>query len=271
MKTEVTVLMSVYNDKKNLKESIESILNQTYKDFEFLIFDDASTDGSKEILEQYERLDSRIKLVINNTNKGLSYNLAQGVVASRTPWIARMDADDIAVNNRIEIQMNYVKEHPNVDIVGSYTIDINEDGKELGLRKMPITHERISSLIWACPFVHPTVLYKKEAILLAGSYDEKLRRRQDYELWFRCKAAKLRFANIDIPLIYYRCTNEYYKKNNFKVQVYQAKIGWNGAKMVKATPIAYFGIILSFLKGVLPYSIRKPLNEVLKKIDPRRM
>ncbi|WP_332628467.1 glycosyltransferase [Halalkalibacter flavus] len=270
MNPEVTVLMSVYNDKKYLVESIESILTQSFENFEFLIIDDASNDGSSAILETYAEKDERIKLVKNKENKGLSYNLAEGVNMAQAPWIARMDADDIAFTDRLALQMDYIKNNPNTDVVGSYVIDIDEDGNEIELRKVPTSHEKISKLIWTCPFIHPSVLFKKEAVKRAGSYDKNLRRRQDYDLWFRCQEANLKFQNLDRALLYYRSTDEYYKKNNLKVQFQQAAMGFHGIRRVKASPLAYIGITVAFLKGILPSKIRKPMNRLLKRVDPRR-
>ncbi|BAB07433.1 glycosyltransferase [Halalkalibacterium halodurans] len=270
MNPEVTVLMSVYNDKNYLSESIESILNQTFENFEFLIINDASTDGSGELLEEYSKKDKRIRLIHNKNNRGLSYSLAEGVSLAKAPWIARMDADDVSFKDRLAVQMDHVKAHSELDILGSYVIDIDDKGNELEIRKVPTTHKEIANLIWTCPFIHPTVLFKKDSIIKAGSYDRNLRRRQDYDLWFRCLEAKLKFENIDKPLLYYRSTDDYYKKNNFKVQVQQAKMGFAGARRVKAKPIAYIGITVAFIKGILPYHIRKPLSQLLKKVDPRR-
>ncbi|WP_130860462.1 glycosyltransferase [Gracilibacillus phocaeensis] len=270
MSQNITVLMSVYNDEKYLAESIESVLNQTFEDFEFLIIDDASTDNTSKIIADYEKRDSRIRVISNKENKGLSYNLAEGINIAKTELIARMDADDISKVNRLEKQYNYIKENTDTDIVGSFVTDINEDGQELELRKVPVTHEEIAKLIWTCPFIHPTVLFKKEAIQKAGSYDRKLRRRQDYDLWFRCQEIGLRFANLSESLLLYRVTDEYFKKNNIKVQFQQAKMGFKGAKKINASLIAYIGIIIAFLKGILPYRIRKPINNLLKNVDPRR-
>ncbi|MFS0788255.1 glycosyltransferase [Shouchella sp. 1P09AA] len=271
MTPKVTILMSVYNDKKHLVECIESVLNQSYSDFLFLIYDDASTDGSKEILQYYATKDKRIELVLNIENKGLSYNLAEGVLKTESKWIARMDADDIAFKDRLKEQLNYIELNPHIDIVGSYVIDIDNNGEEIELRKVPSTHEKISKLIWTCPFIHPSVLFKVEAIKRAGSYDANLRRRQDYDLWFRCLKTNLRFANIEKPLVYYRMTDEYYKKNNTRVQIDQAKMGYKGSFKVNASPLAYVGVTIAFIKGVLPYKLRKPLSEALKKFDPRRV
>jgi glycosyltransferase EpsE len=270
MNPEVTVLMSVYNDEEYLEKSMNSILDQTFSDFEFLIIDDASTDESVSILKSYASNDERIRLVLNEKNKGLSYNLAEGVEMAEASWIARMDADDIACENRLEVQKEYVENHPDVDIVGSYVTDIDEHDQEMEIRKVPVSHEKISDLIWTCPFIHPTVMFRKEAILEAGSYDRNLRRRQDYDLWFRCKAANLKFANIPSPILYYRSTFDYYKKNNIKVQFKQFKMGIKGARLTNAKPIAYVGITVAFLTGIAPQSIRRPLGKVLKHVDPRK-
>lgn len=270
MGSKITVLMSVYNDSKYLDECIKSILTQTYDNFTFLIFDDASTDESPIILQKYAELDNRVKIIFNKENKGLSYNLARGVELADTDWIARMDADDIAFSHRLETQLKYVEENPEVDILGSYTLDINEMSEEIEIRKMPISHERISKLIWSCPLVHPTVIYKKSSIVNAGSYNKELRRRQDYELWFRCLSKGMRFSNIDEPLLYYRNTDEYYKKNNFRVQIQQLRMGLDGCKLVQAKYVAYLGVIAAFVKGSFPYFIRKPLSGFIKRFDPRR-
>lgn len=268
MDLKITVLMSVYNDEKYLKSSIESILNQSFREFEFLIFDDASTDRSREILENYARQDARIKLVLNDVNMGLSANLARGVRISQGSYIARMDADDIAFNNRIELQYSYITTN-NIDILGSYVIDIDEYNEEKGLRKVPIKHSNISRLIWSCPMIHPTVVFNKKAVIKAGSYDESLRRRQDYELWFRCIKTGLKFENIPTPLLYYRHTNEYFGKNDYKVQLQQLNMGIKGSMLTRSAPIAYVGVCIAFFKGILPYKIRRPVNNFLKKFDPR--
>lgn len=270
MSNQITVLMSVYNDEKYLKESIESILKQSVKDFEFLIFEDCSTDNSRIILKEYEKKDKRIKLVLNTSNKGLSFNLAKGVLMAKNEWIARMDADDIALKERFSLQLDYIKKHPKVDVLGGYVIDIDENGLEKGIRKVPLTHNKISSLIWTCPFIHPTVIYRKKSILEAGSYNKDLRRRQDYDLWFRCHKMNLEFANLDVPLIYYRATDDYYKKNDYTVQLNQVKLGFKGAFLVKSSPIAYIGITVAFFKGILPIKLRKPISIVFRKIDPRQ-
>lgn len=267
--TLVTVLMSVYNDEAYLAEAIESILNQTYKDFEFLIFDDASTDNSFRILEYYAKKDRRIKLITNKINRGLGYNLNRGVEIAESPWIARMDADDLANPNRLQLQLNYVQAHPDTSIVGGCAVDIDRRGNIVSQRKVPTQHKQIKELIWTNPFIHGTVLFKRDAILAVGSYSPSLAKRQDYELWFRCAQAGLKFANLPQPLIRYRFTDNTLQRNNWKVALIHLRIGWLGCWKVKASPIAYLGVTKQLAIVLLPPPLRVMAYNWLKQFDPR--
>jgi glycosyltransferase involved in cell wall biosynthesis len=113
----ITVLMSVYNAQLFIAEAVESVLNQIFKDFEFLIFEDKSTDSSLEILRSYS--DPRIRLIANEHNQGLTKNLASGMRIARGEFVARMDADDVCVPNRLETQLAYLEEHPEISVLGS--------------------------------------------------------------------------------------------------------------------------------------------------------
>jgi glycosyltransferase involved in cell wall biosynthesis len=265
---QISVLMSVYNGLPYLNEAVDSILSQTFTDFEFIIIDDCSSDGSREILEKYAENDQRIKLIKNENRLGLGANLKNGVQLAQGKWIARMDADDISIPIRLSKQIEYVTNHPEIDILGSYAMDIDASGKELGLRRCPQNHAEIIKYIWTCPIIHPTAFIKKESLLRAGSYgDEK--RRQDYALWFRCAASGLQFANLPEPLLKYRFTGDYFAKNNLRALLTQVKIGWRGCRQVKAKPIAYIGVAIPLIKGMLPKSFGMVISGVLKKFDPR--
>lgn len=269
MNPPVTVLMSVYNGLPYLPEAIDSILQQTFQDFEFLIINDASTDGSSKVLSEYAERDSRIRILTNERNMGLGYSLARGVAAATTTWIARMDADDIAVPNRLELQMDYVREHPDVDILGGYGLRIDKSGKVMTKIKVPTDPVQIYRLIWTCPLLHPTVMFRREAIVKVGSYSSKTNRNEDYDLWFRCAAAGLKFANLSITLIYYRFTDENFQRNKISVSAEQMLIGWRGCWMLRASPIAYLGVTKPFLLGILPLPFRTVVYRWLKLFDPR--
>jgi glycosyltransferase involved in cell wall biosynthesis len=267
---DITVLMSVYNGRPYLNEAVESIVEQTHEDFEFLIIDDASTDGSRSILEEWAGRDGRIRLILHDENRGLGYALAEGIKEARAPWIARMDDDDIAFPDRLERQVQYLEEHPNIDILSSWAIEIDAQGEPIRLRQVPTSHEDIIRLIWTIPVIHPAVLFRRESIQRVGSYSSALRRRQDYDLWFRCAAAGLRFANIPEPLIYYRFTDDYYSKNDLRTALDQVQIGWKGCRMVGASPVAYVGVMAPLVRALLPKRLSKFIQLLLHKFDPRQ-
>ncbi|UTY38146.1 glycosyltransferase [Allocoprobacillus halotolerans] len=123
----ISVIMSVYNDAKYLEKSIQSILNQTFKDFEFIICNDCSTDSSLSIIQEFQKLDSRIKIINNSTNLGLAASLNKCIEISLGQYIARMDSDDISFKNRLEVEYNFLMEHQEYDVVGSKSITINEN------------------------------------------------------------------------------------------------------------------------------------------------
>ena len=266
----VTVLMSVYNAGDYLDHAIRSILEQTYDDFEFLIVDDASTDRSRTRLQDWSERDDRIRLFLKDVNEGLGQALHDGVNMAQAPLIARMDGDDIAEPDRLKKQVAYFEEHPETHILGTWALDIDEEGREKQYRRYPTEHEEIVRLIWTNPLVHPSVMMRKEAIQRVGSYDPEVRKRQDYELWFRCVARGLRFANYPEALLRYRFTGDYYDRNDLRVAWGQAKIGWQGCRRVGASPMAYLGVAVPLIRSLLPRALNAGLHKLLHRVDPRR-
>lgn len=269
---EISVVMSVYNGLPFLEESIISILNQTYGNFEFIIIDDASTDLSREIIKKYAILDNRIIPVYNHTNLGkiaLGFNMANGVSLAKGKYIARMDSDDIALPKRFEQQKNFLDTHQEVDILGTWAIDINEKSEIGKVRSYPTDNDDIYKLLWTCPIIHPTVMFRKESILRVGNYSTKSGRRDDYELWFRSAKKGLKFANLPQPLLQYRFFSDFYKKNNLKVVLKQTRIGLYGCWSLKLGFLAYMGTIVPLFRALLPYFLRKRFHSLMNKIDPR--
>ncbi|EGR2312003.1 glycosyltransferase, partial [Vibrio cholerae] len=203
----ISVIMSVYNAEKYLSESIESILKQTFRDFEFICIDDGSTDSSLEILKKYRDLDPRI-ILVSRDNKGLIYSLNEGLSLARYNYIARMDADDIAREDRLEKQYRYLSNKKNVSVVGSYFNVVNEDGTFVKLRKLPKSNFILKPFcIFGSPFAHPAVMLNRSIILDGLYYDERYPSAEDYELWLRLSFGKTKFANIPEPLLNYRILN----------------------------------------------------------------
>lgn len=199
----VTVLMSVFNDTDFLAPSVESILAQTLRDFELLVIDDGSSDGSGEFLAHVA--DARLRLWCNEKNLGLTRSLKLGVEMARGDYLARMDADDIAHPERLVRQAAFLDEHTDVGIVGSACRMIDERGRARGEYRVPLSnlHIRWTSLL-ANPFAHPTVMLRREVLTQHElNYNEAYETAQDYELWTRM-LRHARGANLSEPLLQYR-------------------------------------------------------------------
>lgn len=181
----ITVLMSVYNGEKYLNEAVDSILFQTFTDFEFLIIDDASTDKTPEILHSYG--DTRIKIITNEKNLGLTKSLNKGLELARGEYIARMDADDISYPKRLEKQIKYLEEHRDVGLVGSSFETINEYGEVVSRNiYKDFTSEKIYyHLTFNNCIAHSSVVYRRDLVIRTEGYNERLIRAQDFDLWSR--------------------------------------------------------------------------------------
>ncbi|MEA4851608.1 MAG: glycosyltransferase [Paludibacter sp.] len=197
----VSVVMSVYNGELYLREAIESVLNQTFNDFEFIIVNDGSTDKSIEIINSYT--DSRI-VIVNQKNTGLSKALNNGIAIAKGEYIARMDADDISLPDRFEKQIGFLDSHPECVIVGSNAMLIDMYGEFLFTSKVSLDWNEIKNVLPYSPFFHSSVIFRKEIFSQCGGYFEKIK--QDFEdriLWNRMsKFGDLR--NLEDPLLQYR-------------------------------------------------------------------
>ena len=195
MNPKISVVMSVYNGEKHLRESIESILNQTFTDFEFIIVNDGSTDNSLEIIKSYD--DERIKIINNEENIGLTKSLNKAIKQARGVYIARQDADDISLSNRLELQFKFLEKHPEVALLGTGIYVIDENGDEIEKRIMHPNPKR--SLLKGNRFIHGSVMFRKSVIDELGAYNETLRYSQDYELWLRL-SKEYDVRNLTVPL-----------------------------------------------------------------------
>jgi glycosyltransferase involved in cell wall biosynthesis len=203
----VTVLMSVYNGIRYLAESTQSILSQSFSDFEFLIVDDGSTDGSAELIEQFAKSDKRIVLLRNETNLGLTRSLNIGLKHARGKYLARQDADDISLPERLELQNKYLEQNPEVGIVGTAYYIINEDGKTIGERTPTLDSQLLKSelIIKNHALNHTSVMARTVLLKKLDGYDESLRYAQDYDLWWRLTGIS-NLGNIGNKLIKWRAS-----------------------------------------------------------------
>ena len=199
----VSVILPVFNGESFVRDAIDSVLGQTFRDFEFLIFDDGSTDGTYLILEEFASLDQRISLYKNSNNLGLPQTLNRGLDLAKGKYIARMDADDICVPDRLEKQVAYMETHPEIAISGAWVQIIGEGSGEIW--GYPEEHDAIyAKMLFANTLMHPTVIMRREILVLQNlRYDVQAHHVEDYDLWSRALPL-VKFANLSQVLLYFR-------------------------------------------------------------------
>lgn len=198
----ISVVMAVHNGEQFICEAIDSILRQTFKDFEFIIIDDGSTDSTPALLKEYQNRDPRIYIKKFVQNQGLTICLNAGIQLARGKYIARMDADDISLPYRFEEQIKYLDEHPGVAALGTGFTLVDEVGNHIKDYIFSIYPEVLKwNLLFSNPISHPSVMLHRSVINEIGGYDPQLRRAQDYDLWWRISFAG-RLGNLkDIHLL----------------------------------------------------------------------
>ena len=198
----ISVVMAVYNGEKFLRDAIDSVLSQTYCDFEFIIIDDYSTDNSVKIIESYQ--DSRIRLIKNEQNMRLPASLNKGIRLARGIYIARMDADDISLPTRFAKQKEYLDSHLDVVAVGGSYQAMDEAGNDLYVYHAKTGKKLARYYLMPSPMAHPTVMIRRDIIVNNNLfYDEQYSSAQDYDLWLRV-IKKFKIDNLSAVLLRYR-------------------------------------------------------------------
>ena len=200
----ISVLMPVYNAKRYVAEAVRSILAQTFADFELIIIDDGSTDGSRAILEDLAAGDSRIRLV-SRENRGLVATLNELMGMARADLVARMDADDVAIPERFEWQVEFLRDHPEVVCLGGFQHHIDSEGRYLYLYTCPLGDPEIQDqmLLGHCEINHPSVMMRREVALAVGGYRAEMEHLEDLDLWLRM-GERGQLANLDRVITRYR-------------------------------------------------------------------
>ncbi|MDD5213890.1 MAG: glycosyltransferase [Candidatus Gracilibacteria bacterium] len=204
----ISVIMPNYNCERYIGEAIESVLNQSFTDFEFIIIDDGSTDNSWNIIQEYAKKNKCIIAIKNENNLKICKTLNKGLQISKGEYIARMDSDDIAKKEWIERIYSYISKHSNIGICGSNFDVINKKGDIIFEKKFPNTNIDCKNAIWfRNPFAHNTVLFRKKCFNDFGGYDKDFLYAEDLELWIRF-GQKYDFYNIQENLVQYRIYGE---------------------------------------------------------------
>ena len=197
--------MAAYEAERFLGECVESVLNQSYEDFEFVVVDDPSSDATASVLDEYEALDSRVVRIRNREPKGLVGSLNEGLRHCRGDYVVRMDADDVAHPERLARQVEFLDSHPDVGIVGSYYQLLDEDGRKGEVITMPESDLAIRwKSLFDCPFGHPAVAFRRRLVTDHDlRYSEHFPVTEDYDLWTRM-LRHTRGANLATPLLFHR-------------------------------------------------------------------
>jgi len=212
-KPKISVLMAVYNGEKVLNYTIDSILDQTFKDFEFLIIDDCSTDRTVDIIKAYN--DNRIRLYSNELNLGQTRSLNAGLKLADGEYIARMDADDYSMPKRLERQYIYMTKHPELSVLGTDCLVVDGSDRKRSVSKGCSKYEDIIiKLLSGSPINHVSVVMNKEDILRVGGYDSKYKICADFDLWSRLIRKGYKITTLNEILSAYRFPEDSYSKRN---------------------------------------------------------
>ena len=261
----VSVIMGIYNCADTLAESLDSLLVQTYQNFEIIMCNDGSTDNTFEIAKQYkDKYPDRIVLIENEKNMGLNYTLNHCLKYANGAYIARMDGDDISLPLRFEKEVSFLDEHPEYAIVSTPMIYFDENGD------FRVCHgngePKLSSIARGTPFCHAPCMVRKEAYDAVSGYDvdSKKMRVEDWDLWIRMYSKGYKGYNLQEPMYKMRDDKNAFSRRKFKFRINEARMTIQAVKLLKLSPINYIYILRSILVGLLPKHIYKALH-LLKK------
>lgn len=251
----VSIILSAYNPVAVfLRRAVESLKNQTFTDWELIICDDCCGKKSSEFICKLAGTDKRIRVVKNRINSGLAVSLNKCLAHSRGKFIARMDDDDICLPYRLERQVKFLEEHPNISWVGSNAGLLDDTGK-WGERRMP-KYPQAKDYLRFCPYIHPSVMFRRSVFEEYGGY-KKLRRGEDYDLFMRLHALGLRGYNIQEELLMYREDAHASRRRGYYYQIEEAGIRFRGFRdMDVLSPRGLVYVIKPMLTGFISYKQR---------------
>jgi len=204
----ISVVLPVFNAEAYVREAVESILGESFTDFELIIINDGSTDGSGAILRELAARDPRIDLT-ERPNAGLVSALNDGIERAQASLIARMDADDVAMPERLALQYARMVASPRLAVLGSFIRLVDATGKVIRIADYPVTEADTAHFLeFGCPLAHPTVMMRRDAVLAAGGYRRAFAHCEDYDLWFRISEGGFGIGNLPLPLLNYRIHGE---------------------------------------------------------------
>lgn len=264
MTAKISVIMPVYNTASFLKEAIDSILNQTFIDFEFIILDDFSDDWSYEILKNYQEKDNRIKLFRNEKNMWISFTRNKLISLTSTNYILSQDSDDISLDNRLELSYNFLENNLEFWVVSGNNIVIDEQSNIIWYR---IYYDDIkNTILKKSPISQPSSMFRKDIFLKMWWYDKSLNYGEDYDLWIRFFQNGYKIKNLDNDLLKYRIRKWQSKSDKLKQTIkntilIQKKAIKNGLKP------SFLDIVYIFLENILLFLPNRLVLFLFKKLE----
>lgn len=266
MRPKVSIIMGVLNGEKTVSDCIDSILSQTYQEWELIICDDGSTDRTCDIIGKYvDSYPEKIHLLKNSKNLKLAATLNKCINYSSGEYIARMDADDKCFPCRLEKQIQFLENNKGYSVVGASAVPFDESITK-GIRVCPEI-PNTKDLLWGPPHIHPSVIFRKNAINSLGGYNtsKEVYRCEDLDLWYRFYSAGYRGYNIQEPLLFYREGYEDYRRRTIKSGINMSRTMLQGYKKNKV-PFIYYPIILKpIISAILPSNFMMKYHLLLDK------
>lgn len=262
MSVKISVIMAAYNSEKTIAESIDSILNQTFSDWEFIICDDGSTDATFQIIRKYAaEYPGKIIAIQNEHNSKLPYSLNHCLKYAKGEYIARMDADDRSYPDRLEKQYHYLVSHPEIDVVGAGMTCF--DGERITGERLPPKRPSPDIIGLGVPFFHATIMMKKTAYDALNGYSLKdyVRRCEDVDLWIRFFAKGFRGENLQEPLYYVREDMAASQRRTFINAVKEAKTLFYGFRDNGYPVKQYVYVLKPVISGLVPKRIKYAINQ----------
>lgn len=254
----VSIVMGIYNCEATLPSAIDSVVCQTYEDWELIMCDDGSHDNTYKIALKYkEQFPEKIIVLKNKKNLRLAATLNRCLEYSTGEYIARMDADDISLPDRIKMEVEFLENNPNYDVVGCAAKIY--DGKNVNGTRVCKEIPTSNDVLLGPPFIHPTILIRSKVIKKLGGYTVASRtmRGQDWDLWFRFYAAGYRGYNLKQPLFMYHETSEDYKKRTLKSAIGCSKTAFRGCRILNVSPVKYLFALKPIISWFIPEKIKK--------------
>lgn len=259
----VSVLMSVRNEQQWLAAAIKSVLSQSYQNFELFIVDDGSTDATSEIIKKHAATDNRIRCISHIESVGLANSLNEMIEKSNGQYIARLDGDDIARSDRLERQVSFLNDNPEVGIVGSFCREIDFEGNVVGIWERPTSDSNIrKALLKYNPFLHSSVMLRREVFDIVGTYNPQCIYAQDVELWLRI-GRQFKYAILPETLIDFRVDWDKLNRKNKMARKVKLKIMMDHFRTA-SLPVWYR---IYLVRHLILYLIPTPVMIPLKRIQ----